>query len=105
MIIGNLFFNYLSEFNRGDIMSQRTMFEAKCTGCGKTCTVPFKPTAGKPVYCRECFSKHNSRPAEASSKSGSFVGKEAWARRRDNGQTKKEEEHIGVFRKFTHAPE
>lgn len=30
-------------------------FETVCDECGKTCTVPFHPTAGKPVYCRECF--------------------------------------------------
>ena len=86
-------------------MSQRTMFEAKCTGCGKTCTVPFKPTAGKPVYCRECFSKNNTRPQESSTRINVFDGKQAWARRRDNGQAKKEEEHVSVFSKFTHAPE
>jgi CxxC-x17-CxxC domain-containing protein len=84
-------------------MSQKTMFEAKCTSCGKTATVPFKPTAGKPVYCRECFSKHNTRPQETTIKSGG-VGKQAWARRRDNGQTRKEEEQTSVFQKFTHAP-
>jgi len=33
------------------------MFEVKCTGCGNQTTVPFKPTPGKPVYCRTCFSK------------------------------------------------
>jgi CxxC-x17-CxxC domain-containing protein len=26
-----------------------------CTQCGKETTVPFKPTQGRPVYCRECF--------------------------------------------------
>jgi CxxC-x17-CxxC domain-containing protein len=27
----------------------------KCSQCGKETTVPFKPTGGKPVYCKECF--------------------------------------------------
>ncbi|MBI4134809.1 MAG: hypothetical protein HY471_01725 [Candidatus Sungbacteria bacterium] len=31
------------------------MFAAVCTKCNKETTVPFQPTPGKPVYCRECF--------------------------------------------------
>jgi CxxC-x17-CxxC domain-containing protein len=26
-----------------------------CSQCGRQTTVPFKPTQGRPVYCRECF--------------------------------------------------
>ncbi len=26
-----------------------------CSGCGKETTVPFKPTQGRPVFCKECF--------------------------------------------------
>lgn len=26
-----------------------------CSACGKETTVPFKPTQGRPVFCRECF--------------------------------------------------
>ena len=35
----------------------RTMHKAVCADCKKECEVPFEPTAGKPVYCRECFAK------------------------------------------------
>jgi CxxC-x17-CxxC domain-containing protein len=28
---------------------------ATCSSCGKETTVPFKPTQGRPVFCRECF--------------------------------------------------
>ncbi len=28
---------------------------AICSQCGKQTTVPFKPTQGRPVFCRECF--------------------------------------------------
>ena len=35
----------------------REMHDAKCTKCGKACQVPFKPTEGKSVLCRECFSQ------------------------------------------------
>lgn len=31
------------------------MYPATCDSCGKSCEVPFKPTNGKPVYCRDCF--------------------------------------------------
>jgi CxxC-x17-CxxC domain-containing protein len=39
----------------------REMHKAVCGDCNKECEVPFKPTEGRPVYCRDCFSKH--RPA------------------------------------------
>jgi CxxC-x17-CxxC domain-containing protein len=29
--------------------------QAVCSQCGKHTTVPFRPTQGRPVYCRECF--------------------------------------------------
>ena len=35
----------------------RELFEAVCSGCGKTATVPFKPDGERPVYCRECFAE------------------------------------------------
>jgi CxxC-x17-CxxC domain-containing protein len=31
------------------------MFPAVCSSCGKDTQVPFRPTSGKPVYCRDCF--------------------------------------------------
>jgi CxxC-x17-CxxC domain-containing protein len=39
----------------------RQLFSAVCSECGKDTQVPFKPTAGKPVYCRECFQKRGTR--------------------------------------------
>ena len=44
-------------FNRGP----REMHKAICSECGKECEVPFKPTEGKPVFCRECFAKKRPR--------------------------------------------
>ena len=35
----------------------REMHKATCAECGKECEVPFKPTKGKPVYCKECYRK------------------------------------------------
>jgi CxxC-x17-CxxC domain-containing protein len=34
---------------------QREMFEAVCANCGKTASVPFRPSGSKPVYCSDCF--------------------------------------------------
>ncbi len=36
----------------------REMHKAVCDECKKECEVPFKPTEGKPVYCKECYQKH-----------------------------------------------
>lgn len=33
----------------------REFHTAVCSNCGVTTQVPFKPTPGKPVYCRDCF--------------------------------------------------
>ncbi|PKL72776.1 hypothetical protein CVV26_00440 [Candidatus Kuenenbacteria bacterium HGW-Kuenenbacteria-1] len=41
----------LGKGDRGPI----TMFRAICDECKKPCEVPFRPTAGKPVYCNDCF--------------------------------------------------
>jgi len=35
----------------------RQMHEATCSECGTATQVPFEPTAGKPVFCDECFQK------------------------------------------------
>jgi len=66
-------------------MSERNMTEIKCSDCGKTATVPFKPTAGKPVYCRECLAKHRTsrRAPERGQSSGQSNEKQAWSRRRE----------------------
>ena len=46
---------------RGDVAParpQRELFDTVCSECGCETKVPFKPTEGKPVYCRECFQAH-----------------------------------------------
>lgn len=39
---------------------QRTETSTTCSQCGKQTTVPFKPTQGRPVYCRECFQQRRT---------------------------------------------
>jgi CxxC-x17-CxxC domain-containing protein len=45
---------------RGGGFGQREMHKATCAECKQECEVPFKPTEGRPVYCRECFRKNKS---------------------------------------------
>ncbi|MFZ5753889.1 MAG: zinc-ribbon domain containing protein [Bacillota bacterium] len=41
--------------NSGYGRSEREMYSATCSSCGKTATVPFRPSGDKPVYCRDCY--------------------------------------------------
>ena len=34
---------------------ERVETTTNCSACGKETTVPFRPTQGRPVFCRECF--------------------------------------------------
>ena len=34
---------------------QRESYEVTCAECGAATTVPFQPTEGRPVYCRDCY--------------------------------------------------
>jgi len=36
----------------------REMTKVTCSDCGVETEVPFKPTEGRPVYCRECLPNH-----------------------------------------------
>jgi CxxC-x17-CxxC domain-containing protein len=38
----------------------KQMHSTVCAKCGKTCQVPFKPMAGKPAFCNDCFVKGGS---------------------------------------------
>ena len=43
--------------------SSRIETPATCSRCGRDTTVPFRPTQGRPVLCRDCF---QSRPSTVS---------------------------------------
>ncbi len=43
----------------------RTETRTKCSDCGIETTVPFKPTQGRPVLCRQCFQSKNRAAAPA----------------------------------------
>ena len=48
----------MGDFNRdGQNRGPREMHKAVCSECGKECEVPFKPSDGRAVFCRDCFAK------------------------------------------------
>ena len=51
--------------DRGD----REMFDATCAACGAPARVPFRPAAGRPVYCRDCYT---SRQGQGSGYGGGY---------------------------------
>ncbi len=42
----------------------KEMHNVKCSDCGAETQVPFKPTEGRPVYCRDCYQKHKPARSE-----------------------------------------
>jgi CxxC-x17-CxxC domain-containing protein len=51
--------------NAGGSGYQKVETRTTCSQCGKDTTVPFKPTQGRPVFCRECFQQRRSAAATA----------------------------------------
>jgi CxxC-x17-CxxC domain-containing protein len=45
--------------------SGKTETITTCSQCGRETTVPFKPTQGRPVFCRECFLSRKGTPQAA----------------------------------------
>ena len=43
---------------RGGNSGPRELHSAVCSDCGVETQVPFKPTEGRPVYCRDCLPRH-----------------------------------------------
>ena len=37
--------------------NRRMMYTAICADCKKECSIPFKPSGDRPVYCKDCFSR------------------------------------------------
>ena len=46
----------------GGDRGERQLFDATCTRCGVQTQVPFKPTPGRDVFCRDCFKGGSSGP-------------------------------------------
>jgi len=54
--------------NRGP-RGDRELFDATCAACGAPARVPFRPAAGRPVYCRDCYT---SRQGQGSGYGGGY---------------------------------
>jgi CxxC-x17-CxxC domain-containing protein len=42
---------------------ERVETTTTCSACGKETTVPFRPTQGRPVLCKECFQQRRASGA------------------------------------------
>ena len=42
---------------RPTVIKERISFTGICADCKKECTVPFKPSGDRPIYCQDCFSR------------------------------------------------
>ena len=65
--------------SRGPATPNKTLSKATCGSCGSSCTVPFRPSAGKPVYCNACFRKDT----DFSDRKSTRYDREPGARKRD----------------------
>jgi len=45
--------------SRGYSRDDRPRYTAICASCGQETTLPFEPTSGRPVYCKECFQRRS----------------------------------------------
>ena len=46
--------------------SSREMVDVTCSACGKATQVPFTPSAGRPVYCSDCFQQERLKSRSTS---------------------------------------
>lgn len=59
----------LSDIERARVDGKRyhVVMPAQCAACDKVTTVPFYPSQGRPVYCRNCFKEMKTQKADANS--------------------------------------
>ena len=48
--------------------SSRPETRTTCSQCGSETTVPFKPTQGRPVLCRQCFQHKGATPPSSTAR-------------------------------------
>ncbi|MBI2121934.1 MAG: hypothetical protein HYT98_02320 [Candidatus Sungbacteria bacterium] len=47
---------------QGGFQDDRPKYDITCSKCGNQGTVPFPPTPGRDVFCRDCFRQNNPNP-------------------------------------------
>ncbi|HLE96264.1 MAG TPA: CxxC-x17-CxxC domain-containing protein [Candidatus Thermoplasmatota archaeon] len=67
--------------SRSTSANPRPNVPVTCSGCGAATTVPFTPTPGRPVYCRDCFAKKGPSMDRHGPPRGAFPGAAATAMR------------------------
>ncbi len=85
--------------NQDDNSRERNFTQVICAECKKECEVPFRPSGDRPVYCRECFSKHkdgssfkgkyDNRPREGGFTQGRHFDKQQGGENRRPSERKK----------------
>ena len=65
----------------------RETFAATCASCGRETQVPFRPVAGRAVYCRDCF-REQKHPGGAGQSRPARAGPHAQGRPADGGESK-----------------
>lgn len=58
----------------GGSRGPKELHDAVCAECGQQTQVPFKPTDGRPVYCRNCFQGKRDTRGSGGGRSRSFQG-------------------------------
>lgn len=58
---GNTPTTYSTSHSTPTSRPHRETHTATCNDCGGVAEVPFVPSADRPVYCRDCFSKRRGR--------------------------------------------
>ena len=51
----------------------RTETRTECSECHIETTVPFKPTQGRPVLCRQCFQSRRVQPTEPTATTAAII--------------------------------
>lgn len=88
-------------FDRGFNGPSET-FKATCNKCHKPCEVPFRPNGKKPVFCKDCFVRDDSRDARPNGSSyGNSYEKRSFDRpeRSERPQAPVEDPRIGAMQR------
>jgi len=58
--------NRASRPSGASLARERVETQASCSACGRDTVVPFTPTQGLPVFCRDCFKSRRDTGASRS---------------------------------------
>jgi len=86
-------------------VEERKMYKATCSDCGAECEVPFEPTEGKPVRCKECFMKNRPKRRFGGSGGRNFGGgRQSFNRNSDRGPREMHDAKCGKCGKQCQVP-